>query len=469
MLTVVVPSVGAMGSCVGASEARERIGAALDAIDAAHDVLRETSSDVVGNDFRVEVAERLETQDRVNRGLMYRFFAEIADPPDGSESVPAVRARLCARLRVTPAELIRRFKLAARIRPRRSLTGPPVQPELPELAAAVQAGAVGQDHIRAVCHAVDVLPAGVSPTDVTEAERTLVAHATKVDAGIVAKLGQRIADYLNPDGLFTDEDRARRRGLRLGPQGPDGMSRLTGLLDPEARAYFEAIEAAVRPGRHQPAGAPPEERDRRTPAQRCHDALKLGFETAIASGKLGTHRGHPVTVIVTSTLAELDRAAHAVVNPSIPMPSPATTGGGSRLPMRDLIRLAAKAIHYLAVFDDHTGRPLYLGRQKRIATADQRLICYARDRGCTRPNCLESGYRCEVHHSPDWAHGGRTDADKLFFACCCDHGGASRGEWHTIVTDIGRLGWTDGAGPPRINHAHHPEELLRGDPDPPDS
>ena len=99
------------------------------------------------------------------------------------------------------------------------------------------------------------------------------------------------------------------------------------------------------------------------------------------------------------------------------MPAPARTGGGSRLPMRDLIRMAAKTIHYLAVFDDHTERPLYLGRQKRVATADQRLICYARDRGCTRPNCLVSGYRCEVHHSPDWARGGRTDADKLFFAC----------------------------------------------------
>ncbi|OBG29647.1 13E12 repeat family protein [Mycobacterium sp. 852002-51057_SCH5723018] len=457
-----------MGSCLGANEARERIGAALDAIDAAHDVLRDTSSDVVGNGFRVDVAERLETQDRINRGLMYRFFGEIADPPDGSECIPSTRAALCARLRVTPREIVRRFKLAARIRPRRSLTGPPVQPELPELAAAVEAGAVGEDHIRAVCQAVDVLPACVSPTDVAEAERTLVRHATKLDAGVVVRLGQRIADYLNPDGLFTDEDRARRRGLRLGPQGPDGMSRLSGLLDPEARAYFEAIEAAVRPGRHQPEGTQPEERDQRTPAQRCHDALKLGLAAAIASGKLGTHRGHPVTVIVTTTLAELNQAAHAVLNDSIPMPAPARTGGGSRLPMRDLIRMAAKAIHYLAVFDDHTSRPLYLGRQKRIATADQRLICYARDRGCTRPNCLESGYRCEVHHAPDWAKGGRTDADKLYFACDCDHGGASRGEWHTVVTNSGRLGWTDGTGPPRINHAHHPEELLRGDPDPPD-
>jgi hypothetical protein len=455
-----------MDFCASAEDARERISAALDAIDAAHAVLCETGSDLVGNNFRVDVAERLETQDRTNRGLMYRFFAEIAEPPDGSECIPAVREALRARLRVQPREIVRRCRLAARIRPRRSLTGPPLQPELPELAAAVEAGTVGEDHVRAICEAVDVLPASVSPTDVAEAERTLVGHATKFDAGIVIRLGQRIAYHLNPDGLFNEDDRARRRGLRLSPQGPDGMSRLTGLLDPEARAYFEAIDAAVRPGRHQADSAQTQERDQRTPAQRCHDALKLGLEAAIASGKLGVHRGHPVTVIATTTLADLNRAAHAVADPTVPMPAPAHTGGGSKLPMADLIRMAAKAIHYLAVFDEHTERPLYLGRQKRIATPDQRLICYARDRGCTRPYCLESGYRSEVHHSPDWAEGGRTDADKLFFACGRDHAAVSRGELRTVITEGGRLGWTAANGPPEINHAHHPEELLRGDPDP---
>jgi hypothetical protein len=448
---------------------QERIRAALDAIDAAHDIMRETSSDLVGNSFRVEVAERLETQDRVNRGLMYRFFGEIAEPPDGAGFVPIVRDMLWSRLHITPKEITRRFRLAARIRPRRSLTGSPVPPELPELADAVQAGAVGEDHIRAVCRAVDVLPSCVPPSEIAEAERRLVEHATKVDSGVVTRLGQRIADYLNPDGLFTDDDRARRRGLRLGPQGPDGMSRLEGLLDPEARSYFEAIEASVRPGRHEPDSErkDPEARDDRTPAQRCHDAFKLSMETAVASGKLGMHRGHPVTIIVTTTLAELEQAAQAAAVPSARMPAPARTGGGSRLPMSDLIRMAAKAIHYLAVFDNHTERPLYLGRQKRIATADQRLICYARDRGCTRPNCVEPGYHCEVHHAPDWAQGGQTDADKLFFACGCDHCVASCGEQRTVVTRSGRLGWTDGSGPPEINHAHHPDELLRGDPDPP--
>ena len=142
------------------------------------------------------------------------------------------------------------------------------------------------------------------------------------------------------------------------------------------------------------------------------------------------------------------------------MPPPARTGGGSALPMRDLIRMAADSIHYLAVFEDHTNRPLYLGRTKRVASADQRIICYARDRGCTRPNCLEPGYHCEAHHDPPWAEGGRTDADCLFFGCGPDHTLLSKGILQTKPTDTGRLAWADGTGPPEINLAHHPDELL---------
>ena len=55
-----------MNRCVGAEEAREQINAALQTIDAAHAVLSDTNSDVVGNHFRVDVAERLKTQERTN-------------------------------------------------------------------------------------------------------------------------------------------------------------------------------------------------------------------------------------------------------------------------------------------------------------------------------------------------------------------------------------------------------------------
>jgi hypothetical protein len=56
-------------------------------------------------------------------------------------------------------------------------------------------------------------------------------------------------------------------------------------------------------------------------------------------------------------------------------------------------------------------------------------------------------------------------ADKVFFACGQDNAAEARGEYITVVTDEGRLGWSDGTGPPAVNRIHHPEELL-GDDDP---
>ena len=60
---------------------RDRVCADLAVIDAAQARLRGLSTDLVGNAFRIEVAGRLETQERVTRGLSYRLCGEIADPP----------------------------------------------------------------------------------------------------------------------------------------------------------------------------------------------------------------------------------------------------------------------------------------------------------------------------------------------------------------------------------------------------
>jgi hypothetical protein len=114
-----------------------------------------------------------------------------------------------------------------------------------------------------------------------------------------------------------------------------------------------------------------------------------------------------------------------------------------------------------------TARSISAAR-KRLATADERIVCYARDGGCTKPNCTAPGYHCAVHHCPDWTRGGATDADSLFFACDPDHSLLTDGHWKASVSDTGRLDWTDGASPPEVNHAHHPEELLHGNTDPPE-
>ncbi|MFQ6393010.1 DUF222 domain-containing protein, partial [Nocardia sp. KC 131] len=226
------------------------------------------------------------------------------------------------------------------------------------------------------------------------------------------------------------------------------------------------------------------DRDDRSSSQRQHDALKTIARAILASGNLGQHRGLPVSVVVTTTLQDLENAvghtdpAHGPSEVFVSGP-PVVTGGGSLLPMHDLIRMAAHAYHYLAVFDESNGRPLYLGRTKRIATADQRIILHARDIGCTHPGCSKPGYLCQTHHRQEWAHGGSTDADQLTFACEPHHRLVGSGEMQWATTPApaghstpGRTQWippktTDSRQRPRINHYHHPNEYLAPQPNPP--
>jgi hypothetical protein len=139
--------------------------------------------------------------------------------------------------------------------------------------------------------------------------------------------------------------------------------------------------------------------------------------SVLASGELGRHNGLPATIIVSTTLQELESGAGFAV-----------TGGGTLLPMRDVIRLASSSYHYLSVFDKHTNVALYLGRSKRLASPGQRIVLHARDRGCSRPGCTASGYRCQAHHVDGWAaDDGPTDIDKLTLACGPDNRLRKRG------------------------------------------
>lgn len=208
-----------MGEFITSAVARERISAALDAIDDAHRVLRETAPDEVGAAFRMAMAERLELQERINRGVMYRIVGQLADPPDEAGSAPGWVQNLAARLRVTPAEVKRRTKVAERILPRRSVLGELLQPTLSAVAKAVAAGTIGEDHVKVITTTMDKLPSCVSVTERADVEASLVREAAKSDAEIVRAAANRIDEIFNPDGDFDEVDRARRRGVVMSRPG----------------------------------------------------------------------------------------------------------------------------------------------------------------------------------------------------------------------------------------------------------
>lgn len=396
--------------------------------------------------------------------IVNELVAEHVPGQFGGENLVDV---LADTLRVTRSDARRRIRDAAELAPSVALSGEPLEPVLVATAAAQRAGVAGRDHIAVIRQFWDRLPRAVDVETRMAAEGRLAELTETLRPDELRKAADRLLAYLDPDGNLTeDADRARRRGFRMGRQGVDLMTPGAFDLDPELRTYLDAIFSKyAAPGACNPDDETPcvdadpdteaEKRDPRTVAQRQHDALKAICRSALSSGELGRHRGLPVTTVVTTTLRELEAGAGMAV-----------TGGGSLLPIPDLIRMASHAHHYLAVFDDD-GRALHLGRAKRIATEDQRIVLTAKDRGCTYPGCDRPAYHCQVHHMNEWAVGGNTDIDDLTLGCERHHNllGTDDHHWTAVRGPNGRTWWIppehiDPSRTPRTNWFHHPDGYL---------
>ena len=451
-------------------------GTAVAQLRAGMDLLAGVNAEALSDREVLGVLDDLETLRRrlpaLEHGLLARLAAQASPIALGAKTMADVLAQ---RLRISASEARRRLAGAADLGPRRALTGQPLAPVLAATAAAQAAGQLNAEHVAIIRRFFTDLPAAVDHETREAAEATLAAVAAGQRPEGLRHAAHRLAALLDPDGALPDEtDRARRRHLTLHRQGADGMSTLTGLLDPQARATLEAVFATLAaPGMANPDdptptvdGQPTDEqarRDTRSPAQRHHDALTAMGRALLASGQLGQHNGLPATIIVTTTLKELETAASGALRPAGET-GHALTAAGTLLPMTEVIRLASHAHHYLVVFDNHRHIPLYLGRTKRLATPGQRIVLHARDRGCTKPGCTTGGYYCQVHHVNGWASQGHTNIDELTLACGPDNRLIETTDWTTHTRHDGLIEWLPPAdldtGQHRINHLHHPERLL---------
>ena len=416
---------------------------------------------------------------------------------------------LATRMRISRTEAARRVRDAEVLGPRHAMNGEVLAPVLPACATALAEGSIACEHIAVVRATLKSASGRMSGSELAQLEASLVAAAKTTSPETLKEAATRVLYKLNQDGDGPDMAR-HRRGMTLGAQDADGLVRITGWVDAELAAYLgTALEVWGRPGINnpddpepklnpdpnpldevvpeadpagdvEPADAEGEEApadttgggedprpadfgaladlatgDTRTRAQRHHDALKAILRDALMAKNLGQHNGIPVTVVVSTTLAEWQSGAGL-----------ATTSAGTRMPIRDVIRLAEHAYHYLLVYRHHTAEPLYLGRTKRLANKAQRLVMISRDRGCTMPGCPAAGADCQgMHAELDWEAGGRTDITGLGLGCGWDNRLAYETGWTNSIDANGRIHWHPppllDTGQPTLNYFHHPEDLLK--------
>ncbi|HUH67429.1 MAG TPA: HNH endonuclease signature motif containing protein, partial [Mycobacterium sp.] len=398
---------------------REAITATFDALDAAVDTVAGLDFDALTTREWLVLLERCERVRRRLPAVEHPLINSLARQATPEELGGKLSHAIAEWALISRAEAARRIREAADLGPRRGLTGEPLPPVMAATATGQREGKLGAGQLAVIRKFYHQLPGWVDDATRERAEAQLARLGSQFGPDQLGGLADRLADCLNPDGTYSDEDRARRRGLTLGKQQGDGMSALRGWLTPEARATLEAVWAKLAaPGMCNPLdetacvdGTPSEEaieRDTRSAGQRNHDGLTAALRAVLASGDLGQHNGLPASIIVSTSLAELEAAA-----------GKGLTGGGSILPMSDVIRLSRHARHYLAIFDK--GKALALYHTKRLASPGQRIVLYAKDRGCSAPGCTVPGYYSEVHHVTPHAVCRATDVNNLTFGCGTQH------------------------------------------------
>jgi hypothetical protein len=428
------------------SSNREEIVEVFDMLEAGFKRALDLCFDMLTTPERLALLQRCERLRRRLPAIEHPLINQVSEQADETELGGRLPSALANRLLITRGEASRRIHEATDLGERTAITGEPLEPVLPATAEAQRSGQIGPGHVAVIRGFWHRLPEFVDIETRQKAEAQLARLGSEHRPDELSKLADKLTDCLNPDGNFTEHDRARRRGITIGKQDVDGMSPISGYLTPEARATLDAVFAKL---------AAPETGDARSAAQRNHDALNTALGSVLASGKLGQHNGLPASIIVTTTLQELESGCGT-----------ALTGGGILLPMSDVIRMARSAHNYLAIFDK--GRPLALYHRRRLASPAQRIMLYGRDRGCTHPGCDVPGYLTEVHHVIPWARTRETDINELALACGPHHQLAEQG-WTTRKRANGDTEWIPPAhldyGQPRVNTVNHPEKLLRAEED----
>lgn len=293
---------------------------------------------------------------------------------------------------------------------------------------AMRDGTLSPRRAQAISDCLDKLGPDLSIRVLARAEEHLVDLARNHDARELRRLGEHLAEVLDPE-MFDAQEQARleeqerraREATRLSiRRRGDGTSRLSGVLPDAAAERLRTYLNAFANLRHSDgdsagsdAGEPSPSIDpvtgRRLTGDRLRGEAFCAFLEATDPKRLPAQGGAATTIVITMDLDQL-RAGLGW----------ALTGDNEKLTAAEVRRLACQANLVPAVLGSDS-EVLDLGRTKRLFTPAQRLALGLRWKTCAIDGCDIPGEWCEVHHLDPWSSGGATDLSNGIKICPRHH------------------------------------------------
>jgi len=215
---------------------------------------------------------------------------------------PSTRAWLRSAHRIAPHEAARLLSTAQSLR-----NG------LPSVAASLGAGKVSLAQVEVIVTAIGDLPTKTPVACKPQAEATMIEAAATFDPVILARLGRRLAEIVDPEGVQDrdeqpivdkEDDAHRDRTLSLTPDTDGAGGYLRARLDAVGYATLSAYLAAATVPKATPDDddSQPDtvaDADTRNLGQRRHDAAVEAVRQMLAGGNLPSSSGVKPRIVLT--------------------------------------------------------------------------------------------------------------------------------------------------------------------------
>jgi len=290
------------------------------------------------------------------------------------------------------------------------------------MAAAVCGGTVTVRKAMTALRQLKQVEHALAPGKREEALASLTLMAqTGYDRHVVA-VGRHLMSLVGADRALEDNEKALStlKSLRLCPL-ENGMTRISGQLDPEGAAVLRAaLDPLSAPNPCEENGG----RDPRPADRRRAEALVEICRRAAAAGGAApaTTKAQVVVTIDLERLTGAVRGAGLTLDRQVLSP-------------QSVRRLACDASIIPMVLGSQS-QPLDVGRTKRLVTPALLAALWARDKGCTYPGCGRPPQWSEAHHVQHWADGGPTALTNLALLCAAHHTWVHQHDLSATVTAL---------------------------------